>query len=110
MRSSNTFGIQFILRPNQKGTHTMYARIVVNSTRCELGLKQAIDKNDWNSAKGAAKPKTHELKKLNNYLEEVRAKLVSITGSSIFPVSGSPPKPSKTPTWAETMPARKKCP
>lgn len=77
MRSSNTFGIQFILRPNQRGTHTIYTRIVVNSTRCELGLKQAIDKDDWNSAKGAAKPKNHELKKLNNYLEEVRAKLVS---------------------------------
>ena len=50
---------------------------MVNSTRCELGLKQAIEKDDWNSAKGVAKPKTHELKKLNNYLEEVRAKLVS---------------------------------
>jgi hypothetical protein len=77
MRSSNTFGIHFVLRPAQKGTHAIYARIVVNGTRCELALKQTIDKNDWNSAKGAAKPRTPALKRLNSLLEEIRAKVVA---------------------------------
>jgi integrase len=77
MRSSNTFGLHFVLRPAQKGNHAIYLRIVVNRTRCELALKRVIDKKDWNTDKGAARPKTPALKQLNGYLEEVRAKLVS---------------------------------
>ena len=77
MRSSNTFGLHFVLRPAQKDSHAIYVRIVVNGSRCELALKQIINKNDWNTEKGAARPKTPALKKLNTYLEEVRAKLVS---------------------------------
>jgi hypothetical protein len=77
MRSDKTFGIHFTARQNQKGTGSIYARIVVDKSRCELGLKQAVDKDDWNPDRGAAKPKTPELKRLNSYLEEVRAKLVS---------------------------------
>jgi integrase len=77
MRSSNTFGLHFVLRPTPKATHAIYVRIVVNGTRCELALKQTIDKKDWNTDKGAARPKSPALKQLNSYLEEVRAKLVS---------------------------------
>jgi hypothetical protein len=33
MRSSNTFGLHFVLRPAQKGNHAIYVRIVVNRTR-----------------------------------------------------------------------------
>ena len=77
MRSNNTFGVHFITRQNQKGNCTIFVRIVVNKTRSELALKQAIEKDDWNPGKGAAKPKTPALKQLNSYLEEVRAKLVS---------------------------------
>jgi site-specific recombinase XerD len=76
MRSSNTFGVHFVLRPSSKA-HSIFARIVVNKSRCELALKQTIDKQDWNIAKGAARPRTPALKQLNSYLEEVRAKLVS---------------------------------
>ena len=77
MRSSNTFGLHFVLRPTPKAAHAIYVRIVVNRTRCELALKQTIDKKDWNTDKGAARPKSPALKQLNSYLEEVRAKLVS---------------------------------
>jgi len=45
--------------------------------RSELCLKQAIEKDDWNPGKEAAKPKTPALKQLNSYLEEVRATLVT---------------------------------
>lgn len=77
MRSKNTFGLHFVLRPAQKGAYAIYARIVVNGSRCELALKQIIDKKDWNADKGAARPTTPALKRLNSHLEEVRAKLVS---------------------------------
>lgn len=77
MRSNNTFGLHFVLRPAQKGTHAIYARIVVNGSRCELALKRNLAKKDWNTEKGAARPSTPELKRLNSYLEEVRAKVVS---------------------------------
>jgi integrase len=77
MRSSNTFGLHFVLRPAQKGTHAIYLRIVVNGTRCEIALKQMIDKKDWNTDKGAARPTTPALRRLNSHLEEVRSKLVS---------------------------------
>ncbi|OMP75494.1 phage integrase SAM-like domain-containing protein [[Flexibacter] sp. ATCC 35208] len=53
-----------------------YARIVVNKTKCELGMKQQINPSDWNEAKGCAKSKSDELRRFNSYLEEVRAKLV----------------------------------
>ncbi len=44
MRSNNTFGLHFVLRPAQKGYHAIYVRIVVNGSRCELALKQVFDK------------------------------------------------------------------
>jgi len=37
----------------------------------------AIEKKNWNIAKGAARPNNAALKHLNNYLEEVRARIVS---------------------------------
>jgi hypothetical protein len=77
MRSSNTFGLHFVLRPTPKIAHAIYVRIVVNGIRCELALKQTIDKKDWNAEKGAARPTTPALRKLNSHLEEVRAKIVS---------------------------------
>jgi hypothetical protein len=49
---------------------------MVNKSRCELALKSYLDKDDWNTMKGAAKPKNQELKELNSYLKEVRSKLV----------------------------------
>jgi integrase len=77
MKSSNTFGLHFVLRPTPKTAYAIYVRIVVNGTRCELALKQTIDKKDWNAEKGAARPTTPSLKRLNSHLEEVRAKIVS---------------------------------
>ena len=75
MRSSNTFGVHFTLRnKEQNGKPPIYARIVVNKTRCELSLKYNLHKNDWNEIKGIAKPKNEELKQFNSYLEEVRGK------------------------------------
>lgn len=78
MRNENTFGLHFILRVARtvRGKSPIYARIVVNKSRCELALKCHVRIEDWNDIKGAAKPATEELKLLNSYLEEVRGKLV----------------------------------
>jgi len=78
MRNSNTFGVHFTLRNSKQQNRKLplYARIVINKTRCELSLKHSLHKNDWNEIKGFAKPKNEELKQLNSFLEEVRGKLV----------------------------------
>ena len=49
----------------------------MNKTRCELALKSLVEKQDWNSSKGMAKPKSEELVELNSYLEKVRGKIAS---------------------------------
>jgi hypothetical protein len=79
MKSTNTFGVHYILRQNRPvdGKYPVYVRITVNKSRCELALKSYLFKEDWNIAKGAAKPKNPELKELNSYLEEVRSKIVT---------------------------------
>jgi len=78
MKNANTFGVHYTLRHNRpvNGKFPIYVRITVNKSRCELALKSYLDKDDWNTMKGAAKPKNQELKELNSYLEEVRSKLV----------------------------------
>jgi len=79
MKSKNTFGVHFTLRQSRPvdGKYPVYVRIVVNKSRCELALKCLLPKEDWNSMKGKAKSKNEELRQLNSYLEEVRAKLVN---------------------------------
>jgi site-specific recombinase XerD len=79
MKSTNTFGVHYTLRQNRPvdGKFPIYVRITVNKSRCELALKSYLLKEDWNNAKGAAKPKNQELKELNSYLEEVRSKIVT---------------------------------
>jgi hypothetical protein len=77
MRSTNRFGVHFTLRLNRpiNGKFQLYLRIVVNKSRCELALKYYLTKEDWNTGKEVAKPRTEELKQLNNYLEEIRGKV-----------------------------------
>src|SRR5690606_16425419 len=79
MRSTNTFGIHFVLRTNRgkNGKAAIYVRIVVNKSRSEIALKRMVDIKDWNKIKGMAKPKNIELKSLNSYLEETRGILTA---------------------------------
>jgi len=79
MKSTNTFGVHFTLRQSRKqnGKSPVYARITINKTRCEISLKYQVDQNEWNAAKGAAKPKNDELRRLNVHLEETRGMIVS---------------------------------
>jgi len=73
-----TLGIHFVLRMNKatKGIAPIYARITVNSKRCEVSIKRKISLDSWNFGKGMAKPSTNENKQLNSYLEQIRKMMV----------------------------------
>ena len=73
-----TLGIHFVLRTNKinNGLAPIYARITVNSKRCELSVKRNISTNAWNVGKGMAKPISPENKQLNSYLEQIRKMMV----------------------------------
>lgn len=80
MRTTNSFGVHFILRMNKvkNGSAPIYARISVNGERIEMSLRKTVKVIDWNNIKGLAKPKTTELKTLNNELEKARGMVSSI--------------------------------
>jgi hypothetical protein len=76
MKSTNTFGIHFIIRVPGKSRNTeagIYARVTVNGRRTEISLKRKIDPKAWDDVKGRAKGKREEIIKLNNHLERVRS-------------------------------------
>ena len=75
MRSSNTFGIQFVIRlPKQQKSDqaTVFARISVNGRRCEISLKKKVNPQNWDEAKGKARGTKDETRKLNDHIERVR--------------------------------------
>ncbi|QEM03037.1 site-specific integrase [Mucilaginibacter rubeus] len=75
MRSSNTFGIQFVIRlPKQQKNDqaTVFARITVNGRRCEISLKKKVNPQNWDEAKGKARGTKDETRKLNEHIERVR--------------------------------------
>jgi len=75
MRSSNTFGIQFVIRlPKQQKNDqaTVFARISVNGRRCEISLKKKVNPQNWDDAKGKARGTKDEIRKLNEHIERTR--------------------------------------
>lgn len=79
MKNVNTFGIQFVIRKHRikDGEAPIYARITVNTNRCEISVKRRIHTDNWNNGKGMAKGKNPEISKLNSYLEQVRSQLTN---------------------------------
>ena len=73
MERKDTFGVHFVLRRMPTGRCYVYARIVVNKTKCELGMKQQINPSDWNEAKGCAKSKSED----NNDRDKILATVAS---------------------------------
>lgn len=73
-----TLGIHFVLRSSKaiSSIAPIYARITVNSKRCEVSVKRKISLSQWNSGKGMAKPVSAENKQLNSYLEQLRKMMV----------------------------------
>ena len=77
MKTSHTFGIQFITRTTkyEKDIGKVYARITVDKARVEISLKKSIPLDDWNKGKGCAKGSNPNAKLLNTYLGQVQARL-----------------------------------
>ena len=77
MRTVNTFGLQFLIRPDKlkDGKAPIYARIAVNREIIHLGLKQYIKPRSWDIRRGFGKGSRDEVRTLNNYLEEVRTEI-----------------------------------
>jgi len=77
MKKVNTFGIQFVIRKHRikEGKAPIYARVTVNSSRCEISVKRKILISSWNNGKGVATGKSPEITALNAYLEQVRSQL-----------------------------------
>jgi hypothetical protein len=79
MKNINTFGIQFVIRKHRikEGKAPIYARITVNTSRCELSVKRRIHVNSWNNGKGMAKGKDPDIARLNSYFEQIRSHLTN---------------------------------
>ncbi|HEX8377529.1 MAG TPA: Arm DNA-binding domain-containing protein [Pedobacter sp.] len=77
MRTSNTFGIHFLIRPDKlkEGKAPVYARVTVNAERVLIGFKQWIEPRAWDARKGIGKGTKSETLALNNYLSEIRVEL-----------------------------------
>lgn len=78
MRSTNTFGVTFYLKKYKAKADKapIYARITVDGRRLDISTKQEVCVTNWNSAKGLAKGSKDEIRSINNYLEQMRARLV----------------------------------
>jgi site-specific recombinase XerD len=75
MRSSNTFGIHFVIRlaKREKSASAMvFARITVNGRKSEISLKKKVNPQSWDDVKGKAKGRSEEIRKLNEHIERVR--------------------------------------
>ncbi|MEQ9414530.1 MAG: site-specific integrase, partial [Cyclobacteriaceae bacterium] len=79
MRTTNTFGIQFITRMNKikNGLAPIYVRVTVDARRVEISLKRYVNPKEWNGKKGMSRGSRNDIKSLNHYLEEVRSNLVA---------------------------------
>jgi len=56
----------------------LFARITVNGRRSEFSIQRSIPSTSWDSKKGRAKGNSIEARKLNSYINEVKAELVDI--------------------------------
>lgn len=79
MKTISTFGIHFVLKSNKivNGTAPIYARITVDTSRCEISVKKRILITSWHKGKGMAKGSNPEIGRLNSYLEQIRSQLTS---------------------------------
>lgn len=79
MRASNSFGVHFIIKTSKliDGKAPIFARIVVESRRVEISMKQRVMPSQWRKFKGMGRGTRQEILDLNAYLEQVRAAIIS---------------------------------
>ncbi|MBN7818025.1 site-specific integrase [Algoriphagus pacificus] len=79
MRASNSFGVHFIIKTSKliDGKAPIFARIVVESRRVEISMKQRVIPDQWSKSKGMGRGTRQEILDLNTYLEQVRVAIIS---------------------------------
>ena len=78
MKSTNTFGVQFVARNSKLSSLDLliYARITVNSKRIEISLKKTVHSSYWDPKAGRVKGNKDLMRQVNPYIEDVRFKLI----------------------------------
>ncbi|SIO50868.1 Arm DNA-binding domain-containing protein [Chitinophaga niabensis] len=74
---ANTFDVHFLTRKSRstKGMCDIFARITMNGQPKESAIKAEISAKDWNRKKGQPKSTTPELKKLEEHLDTIKARM-----------------------------------
>jgi site-specific recombinase XerD len=75
---SSTFRVLFYvkrLKTLRNGALPIYARVTVNGQRAEFAIQQDIDEDLWDTLRSCAKGTSSRSKKINEYLDSVKAKL-----------------------------------
>lgn len=79
MQTRNTFSILFWINKSKikNDLAPIWARVTVDGVRAEISMKRTISPEQWNAEKGLARGSKEEIKALNSYLEQMRARLIS---------------------------------
>ena len=77
MRTTHSFGLQFIIRSNKNDQNSgiIYVRITIEGQRAEISLKKTLLISLWNNARGKVNGSSKDAKSLNAYLDDIRIKL-----------------------------------
>lgn len=77
MRAQSTFSLSFWVNTSRVKNNQapIYLRVTVNGKRVNISLKTKIPLSNWDSKLSKAKGKSLQSKKVNQYLEQTRAKV-----------------------------------
>lgn len=78
MKTSSTCSILIWINASHAKNNVteIFARVAVNQKRTNISLKRKIDINSWDKNKSRAKGNSQQARLLNQYLDQVKAKLV----------------------------------
>ena len=78
---NNTFGVLFYLKVQKistQGKMPICARLTVNGKRTEISVKRSVTASKWDIKKGMARGSRKEIVELNMFLNQFKAKIISI--------------------------------
>jgi len=80
MKTSSTFSILIWINASRAKNDEaeIFARITVNQKRANISLKRKININSWNKSNSRAKGNSQNARLLNQYLDNVKSRLVQI--------------------------------
>ncbi len=77
MKTTHTFGIDFIIRRCKENREKafIYARITVDGEAKEISLKERISPTEWDNKNETVTGKSIQVKSINNFIEETRFRI-----------------------------------